>query len=76
MQQPHNHPVTCSICGGGGMGTIDTAAAGWDSNVQLVHNDINVCRKVLMRRAAAVNEVQNTISTKLVDNNIDEEQHY
>ena len=78
MQQPHTHPVTCAICGGGGLGTIDTAAAGWDSRSQIVHSDPTVCRQVLDERAMQIGCMENVIAAanKIRDNDIDEEQHF
>jgi len=50
MKQP-TFKVTCSICGGEGLGTLKTSAALWDSNSRVVHSNPDDCRRVLERKA-------------------------
>jgi hypothetical protein len=48
-------PVTCDVCGGDGMGTIETAAAQWKWGrhrySEVRHSDPAVCAANLERRA-------------------------
>lgn len=48
----HIYPLTCDICGGGGMGTSSANAAAWNLHARVVHSNPDVCRAVLeqMRR--------------------------
>ena len=55
MRQP-TFKCTCSVCGEGGVGSINTAGAGWYAASQLAHENPNVCRQNLERRAKALEE--------------------
>lgn len=46
---PYKFPVICAICGGEGLGTIDTAVHSWIGDS--VHKNPNVCRENLARKA-------------------------
>jgi len=56
MREPTPFEVTCDICGGTGLGSIRTTGASWDTNKQIVHNNPEVCRDVLARKAEALNK--------------------
>jgi hypothetical protein len=45
----YEFPVTCDVCGGEGVGSIQTAAAAWQTRYRIVHNDPDVCRYNLER---------------------------
>ncbi len=43
-------PVTCGVCGGGGMGDHNTAAAAWIRGSFISHTDPRVCADTLRAR--------------------------
>ena len=53
MHTGHVFERTCSICGGTGLGRIEDTAAEW-YGAKLVHNNPEVCRRNLERRAKAL----------------------
>lgn len=54
---PYQFKVTCSVCGGQGMGTIGTAAAGWTSAGLITHISPSICRDVIAARERKAHEV-------------------
>ena len=51
---PYAYPVTCDVCGGGGMGTLKTSAAGWDPTRRIRHIDPTICAENLRRQRLAL----------------------
>jgi hypothetical protein len=53
--KPFTMPVCCEVCGGEGLGTIETAGAAWHTGrhrySEVRHRDPRVCADVLARRA-------------------------
>lgn len=54
----HTFPVTCDICGGDGMGTIQTAAAQWDTRCEVRHTDPAVCAVVLREECRKLDAIR------------------
>lgn len=50
----HQFPVSCTVCGGEGVGTIQTAGAAWDPRNEIRHQDPRVCADNLRCRAEAL----------------------
>lgn len=44
---PYQYPADCDLCGGPGVGTIQTAAAAWVQGGFVSHRDPRVCRDYL-----------------------------
>jgi len=55
MHTGHIFETCCSICGGTGVSTMRDAAAEW-TGARLVHDDPEICRINLERRAKALEE--------------------
>jgi hypothetical protein len=57
---PFQYECTCDVCGGTGLGTARTAAAGWLTGSVITHRDPRVCIANLRRQrelaAAAVRQ--------------------
>lgn len=47
---PYQFPVTCDVCGGEGVGTIQTAGAAWLADSQIRHRDPRVCAENLRQQ--------------------------
>lgn len=43
----YTFPVMCDVCGGDGVGTIQTAGTAWDARNTIRHRDPAVCADVL-----------------------------
>ena len=55
MYTGHIFETRCAICGGTGVSNIRDAAAEW-TGAQLVHNNPEICRINLEKRAKALEE--------------------
>lgn len=50
---PYQYPADCDLCGGTGVGTVQTAAAAWLSGSFVSHRDPRVCRDYLDQKERA-----------------------
>ena len=62
MVNPYQFDVTCDICGGLGVGTINTAAAAWDTDAEVRHINPNDCRQYLKQRAQELEKRESNAS--------------
>jgi hypothetical protein len=46
----HTFELICDVCGGPGMGTIQTAGAAWVRGNTITHSDPRICRDYLDRK--------------------------
>lgn len=56
IEDAHCIPVTCTVCGEPGVGTIETSGASWIKGNVIEHRDPKVCANNLKRKLDKANK--------------------
>jgi hypothetical protein len=56
IEDAHEFPVTCDLCGEKALGTIETSAASWRKSTVIEHRDTRVCANNLKRKLDKANK--------------------
>lgn len=62
---PFQFPVTCTVCGGEGMGTAETAGASWFADTEIHHSDPRVCASNLRKKKRDLERREEALKEKL-----------